>query len=398
MSYDLSLWTVECVPATAIQKLMPDSKISNGEVELVGNGWLAAIGHSTKAEPEDIPDQIAAELPGIGWLICVNIQPISAPDAAKDEIKAALTILAKEFRGVVEDQQIGTVVLPSGSEQHSRAVKDIASRVVTLNLNYWFTESPLRTRQGRELLIDYVAKHLPEALPRRYGLYEPPNEKWEIGGKKAFLDFLDRQVPDSTVVIYTSRPCVGFNISPRSVGWIRRGPNPTFGCGCLQLAFEFTALEDDDWRTAIEKAWLDIARITEPFATNVEVLDDWIIRRGRLWIDGRTEASVCSPAWFGIPRKLGLAFGLAEQYVAYWPKFKSHAVSADGVSYVDARDWQSRRSVSDIVGEAPWSVRERPGRGRVVSRGGRRTSYKPAPKGYPWVFFFPRPWRTRLGL
>jgi hypothetical protein len=27
MSYDLNLWTVDCVPATAIQKLMPGAKI-----------------------------------------------------------------------------------------------------------------------------------------------------------------------------------------------------------------------------------------------------------------------------------------------------------------------------------------------------------------------------------
>jgi hypothetical protein len=38
MSYDLNLWTVDCVPAPAIQKLIPDAKILENRIELVGNG------------------------------------------------------------------------------------------------------------------------------------------------------------------------------------------------------------------------------------------------------------------------------------------------------------------------------------------------------------------------
>jgi hypothetical protein len=391
MSYDLNLWTVKRVAATAVQEFMPDAKVSNTRVELAGNGWLVAFEPSTKIELEDIPDEVAAALPGISWLTSVNIEPITVPNATKIKIKIVLKAIAKEFGGVVEDPQADTVSLPSGIKRYRPTVQDIDSRVATLNLNYWFTESPLRTKQGREQLLDYITRHLPEALPRRYGLYEPPSEKWEIGGKAAFLDFLDGQTPDSMIVIYTSRPCVDFHITPATVGWVRRGSAQIFRCGCLKFAFEFGALEDDGWRTAIERAWLDIAKITKPFATNVEVVDDWILRgRGRLWADSRTGSSVCSPAWFGVPRTLGLAFGLAEQYAAYWPQLKTHAVSADGLRYVDTCDWRSRRSASDIVGEAPDSIRERPGRGRVVGPDG-LTRHNAAPEGYPSVFFFPPP-------
>ncbi len=98
MSYDLSLWTVNSVPAAAIQKLMPDSTISDMRVELAGNSWLVAIEPSTKVELEDIPDEVAAALPGITWLISVNIQPISAPNAAMDKVKVVLKSLAKGVR------------------------------------------------------------------------------------------------------------------------------------------------------------------------------------------------------------------------------------------------------------------------------------------------------------
>jgi hypothetical protein len=391
MSYDLRLWTVEPVPADAIQKLLPNARIFDGGVEFAGMGWLASIGYSISVELEDIPDHVGAAIPGITSLIEVIIQPISAPDDAMDAVEEALKTLAKQFRGAVEDLQTDTLVLPSGPLR-IRSSAQIDSRLSTLDFNYWFTESPLRTREGRGRLIDYLAEQLPAALPRRYGLYEPPSEKWEIGGRAAFLDFLDGHPPDELTVIYPTRPCVHFIISPVEVGWAGSGTHRIFKCGCLKTAFEFTVLEDAEWRTALERAWLDIATIVQPFATNVEVVDGWIFDRGHLWIDEHTEASVCSPAWFGVPRNLGLAFGLAKNYLQYWPQLRTRSASADGLAYVNAGDWRSRRGVSEIIGEAPSAIRERPGRGRTVGFKG-AVSYKPVPKGYPCVFFFPMPHR-----
>lgn len=395
MSYDLHLWTVEPVPADAFQKLMPNARISDSGVEFAGTGWLAIIGYSTSVELEDIPDHVEAANPGITSLNEVIIQPISAPNDAMDAVKEALKTLAKQFRGVVEDLQTDILVLPSGPHR-VRSPAQIDSRLSTLDLNYWFTESPLRTREGRGRLIDYLAEHLPAALPRRYGLYEPPSEKWEIGGRTAFLDFLDGQAPGKLTVIYPTRPCVHFVISPVDVGWAWRGGHRIFKCGCLKIAFEFTVLEDAEWRTALERAWLDIARIVQPFATNVDVVDGWVFDRSHLWSDGQTGDSVCSPAWFGVPRNLGLAFGLAKKYLQYWPQLRARAASADGLAYVNTGDWRARRCVSELVGEAPSAIRERPGRGRTVGFKG-AVSYKPVPEGYPRVFLFSmphRPWAT----
>ena len=182
------------------------------------------------------------------------------------------------------------------------------------------------------------------------------------------------------IVTYTSRPVVDLYLSPTEVGWIEISGDRLFGCGCLKLEFEFAALEDAGWRTTIERAWLDVARLTQPFATNVEVIGGWFLRgNGQVCADGWSEKSVCVPAWFGVPRRLGLAFGLAEKYVDFWPSFREHATLSEGLMHVNAGDWPSRRSVSEIIGEAPESIRERPGRG----------TYEKFPEGYPPVFFFP---------
>ena len=395
MSYDLRLWSIVPVPASALQKLMPHARVLDDGVELAGEGWLATIGHSTPVEVEDVPDYIAAASPGIKSLNDLVIQPISAPDDAKDAIKQALKALAEEFYGVVEDPQTGMLLLPSGTRR-AQPTRQTESRLSTLGLNYWFTESPLRTRDGRGRLLDYLAENLPAALPRRYGLHEPPGEKWEVGGQTAFLDFLDRQAAGRQSVIYPSHPCVSFDFFPVDFGW-RRGPRRVFKCGCLKIAFDFAALEDAAYRSILEKAWLDIARIVQPFATNVEVVDGWTYSRGHLWVDAQTGDSVCTTAWFGVPRRLGLAFGLAEICLPYWPRMRTNAAMSDGLAYVDAGNWRSRRSVSEIIGEAPSAIRERPGRGRTLERNG-AVRHEPAPQGYPSVFFFPMPHRPWASL
>jgi hypothetical protein len=369
---------------------MPHPRISERAVEFAGNRWLVEFSYAVRVEAEDIPEHVAAAVSGLAWLTDVGIQPISAPDDAKGAIKEALRTLAEKFHGVVEDQQIDGLLLPSGPQQIVPGA-ETDGRISTLNLNYWFTESPLRTNEGRGLLIEYLAEHLPAALPRRYGLNEPPTEKWKDGGKAAFLDFLDRQPPDTSIVIYPTRPCVAFNLSPAAVGWVSKD---RFRCGCLQFSFEFAALEDAEWRATLKRAWRDIANIVEAFATNVEVVDGWNLHRGRLWADRETGDSVCSSAWFGVPRRLGLAFGLAEKYVEHWPQLRTHAVSTSGLASIDTEDWRSRRGVSDIVGEAPEAIRERLGRGRTVGSNG-TVGHKPFPEGLPREFLFPAPHRSR---
>jgi hypothetical protein len=110
---------------------------------------LLTIENSAEVEVEDIPEQVMAALPGIAWLSSVNIEPIGAPSAVKREVKRALKALANDFGGAVEDPQTDSVTLPAGTKRFRPATRDPETRVAKLSLNYWFTESPLRSRHGR---------------------------------------------------------------------------------------------------------------------------------------------------------------------------------------------------------------------------------------------------------
>jgi hypothetical protein len=83
MSYDLRLWTVNRVPTTTVQALLPDARIREGCVQVESKGWVVTIEESVEVEAEDIPDEVMAAVPGIAWLNSVNIEPIGAPGAVK---------------------------------------------------------------------------------------------------------------------------------------------------------------------------------------------------------------------------------------------------------------------------------------------------------------------------
>lgn len=347
---------------------------------------MIAIESSVDVDAEDVPESVMAVLPGVSCLVRVNVEPISAPASVKARAIQGLKQLANRYAGAVEDPQTDRLILASGFRRFKPPTVATDSRISMLNLNYWMDDSPLRTRNGRAALLDYLAIHLPEALPRRYGLVEPPTERWDVGGKDGFLDFIDLH-PSDQLVIYTRRPVVDLSFSLSDPAWKARGDGHVFQCSGLTISFEYAALQDPGWFTSIHRAWMALAELLQPVATNVERVDGWILSRGgRLWADFGTEYGTPTRMWFGIPRKLGLAFALADHYVDAWPALKSLGTSARGFHCATVPDWRSPGDVSDSIGDPPDEIRERPGRGTVFTSTG--STYNSSPDTYPQNLLF----------
>jgi hypothetical protein len=322
----------------------------------------------------------------VRWVTDVGLEPISAPLAARKRFKSIVKELAARARGAIEDPQEGTVELPSGAKRYAAPPRG-QERISLLSLNYWFVDSPVHKRSGRATLIDYLARHMPEALPRRYGRSEPPQHRWDPGGRERFLDFLDSQGVDY-VVIYPSKPCLGFHLCPIPSGWVRWGARRLFRCGYLQLQFDSRAMHDPAWHNALRSAWLDVAAIVQPFATNVEILANYIEARATIRSDAKTEWSACSPWWAGIPARLGLALALDERYTSAWPTFAARTSAAGPLHFVSLVDWRKSDDLTRIVGTPPEDLLERPGRGWSIGADG-YGRFEAAPGAYPAFFPFP---------
>src|SRR5215212_8869124 len=143
-----------------------------------------------EVEDEDLPEVVAGAL-----LVCRWTVQISVPaGATKGDVRRAERLaraLAKESSGLVYDPQEDAIVWP-------RSVKRLREPVVsrdrdddgrTLELT-WLVARRLDARDGHAL-VDILQRDLPEALPRRFGGYEPPQGRLERDGAPAFAALWD---------------------------------------------------------------------------------------------------------------------------------------------------------------------------------------------------------------
>ena len=188
MSYDIEVFSTEKPTAPASEE---------------GRDWQIAVDGPLNVEPEDIPAQVRALLPGLRFVTQFYLEGNASSSAQKKLLTMARGV-ARSARGIVVDQQQGTVGLFS-----SWFVEDIA-------FSEFLTD-----------MLDLFQRTIPEVLPRRYGLWEPPQFKLATDGIGHLRDFLAKNLRD-TVVWYCHKPCqYVFKSIPDRVGATPRG----FRCG-----------------------------------------------------------------------------------------------------------------------------------------------------------------------
>ena len=141
-------------------------------------------------------------LPGIEWLTNLNLEGKTSGEAFK-LVQSAADDIARHSHGAVLDQQDGSIRLPPGVKRFlSPRAKETFD---VLSLSWWFMDSPIESRAGREQFAAFLERSLPECLPKRYGLYEPPQNVYADTGRGHFLQFWEENLHDM-IVWYPHRP------------------------------------------------------------------------------------------------------------------------------------------------------------------------------------------------
>jgi hypothetical protein len=122
--------------------------------------------------------------------------------------------------------------------------------------------------------LEVARRHLPEALPRRFGSYEPLPMKLDVDGPDAFVQV----AADETwsLGFEASAPCIEGSIATGSAG-------P--GVHSHSLSVHREPLADRHWRAALQHLFADFATATDAVFGSAEV------QRGAEW-SGRS-------AWYG---------------------------------------------------------------------------------------------------
>lgn len=378
MSYDLEVWSVR---PPDLPEALPNSTDWQPERtgwQRRGRGWQIVVGMTDDVWPEDVPGDVAVRLPGIAHLTQLNLEPIHAPKSAHTLLRRTAQDIARSGHGLIHDRQTDSLETPTGVKRFAAAPRE--QTFSRLCMTWWFLDGPLSSPEGVSTLLSMLEARLPEALPRRYGLYEPPQYSFDEGGRVAFEHFLIEHL-DDLVVWYPRRPVASVSLAAcPGQGLTERG----FKACRLCLEVEVEALRVPGWETELRVLWHTVSKLVRPFYGDVRTLHGALRGRGTYAFGPETELHpVSGPWWGGVPRKLGHAVVAGREYQSVWPQLALHADAQSDLLFLSVPQWSGRRSVNTIVGAPPEDISQQTG----VSRFG-----SVIPERYPPVWPLPGPY------
>lgn len=171
-------------------------------------------------------------------------------------------------------------------------------RVATVDLG-WHCLRDEVDRDVARLFVTLAERLLPEALPRRFGEYEPYQGKFADAG----IDGFDDAWANATTTLYFagSGPCVFGSLSA-GPGNLR--PDKFWSMSLTILA---EPLRDPAWRDALRRFFVVIADNVPAFYASAELTRGHIWSGRSLWADGETESAIWPvryrQGWLGLPPK-----------------------------------------------------------------------------------------------
>ena len=135
-----------------------------------------------RIEREDLPDTVISGAVGVRWVYQLSIGGSSLP--GKQLATEFARAIAQRCGGVVYDPQQDAIVFPRGG---TRRFKPEPATKVDLVQFKWFARREDVTPESPVILFDLIRSHLPEALPRRFGSFEPLQGSLDEAGKDGFV-------------------------------------------------------------------------------------------------------------------------------------------------------------------------------------------------------------------
>jgi hypothetical protein len=302
VSYDLTVYVPGAVRAAQLREF-----ISAQNTLRVGDfdderGWVAVargakrrycftVEGPFRVEPEDVPEDVIAAVLGVTYLYSVTVE-----GSAEADVPHAVRFarrLSQSFGGAVVDQQTAEVWARGAARVASRPQRDERVHVVHLA---WYARKQNVDDAFGQYYTRACRRLLPEALPRRYGEFEPLQGKLEAAGDEGFAQTW--RDATSTVFFSARTPCLGGSIS---AGPSETHPSPIWD---MTLEVHHEPLSDRRWRDALQQFFISIADHLCAFYASAEVTRGNIWNGRSMWVDQSTEWAI-SPArregWMGLP-------------------------------------------------------------------------------------------------
>ena len=243
-------------------------------------------------EPEDVPSAVEASV-----LAAKVLYQFIVEDPTDSEVPHATRCarrLAEALDGAVLDPQKDLVWSRSTTRIVASPPKsEPASELKAM----WFCLRDDVGPDAARTLLRLVERYLPEAMPRRFGGYEPLRGKLTDGGIDGFVGAWSEE--DSTVFTTATLPCLGGAIS----GGGASGHPRTFWH--VSLDFLAEPFRDPAWRDALRSLFIEVADALPAFYASVELSEGhrWTGRKMVSDLDSDWPISPVSrdQVWSGLP-------------------------------------------------------------------------------------------------
>ncbi len=313
MSYDLEIGTHERPTRAQIESWATEQGLTvepNGDDSLVvsrpakrGDGYLFEVGGPHAAEPEDFADEIAAACLLPRWTMSVLV-PYSVPKRAIELGRALARHLAAANDGAAFDPQEDGLIWPRGVPKRvpPRHEEELTS-LVSLK---WYLP-PARWARAPETLVRVLGRRCPEALPSRYGRFEPPQHRFEADDVTPFVSFvLDAE--EGHGFWFARRPSFGGSWAAPHADEHVRPDDERLRIAHLGVDFDGRVLEQDQrWREAVVDLFATLAAELGAFFGAVQVEPGWTVTRnnrlhgGIEHMEHKSEHILRGLLWQGLP-------------------------------------------------------------------------------------------------
>jgi hypothetical protein len=278
LSYDVQVFSQRTVSADELRQLLAEAGLAVDEAGVAAGSlpvvrgararYSFTLGLPVAVEAEDVPEEVTAVLLGPSYLYELMVEGSSTTETPH-AVRFARR-LAQASAGVVLDQQTGEV----WARGKPRAAPPVQRGTIDIVDVHWYVRPGGTGARAAEAWLDLARRHLPEALPRRFGSYEPLAMKLDLDGRDVFVQAVAGE--DYAISFKATAPCIE--------GGLAGGSGRT-GVNSHRLSVHRGALADPRWRAALQRLFVEFAAATDAVFASAEV------QRGVEW-SGRS-------AWFG---------------------------------------------------------------------------------------------------
>lgn len=359
MSYDLVVWTRGL--ALAFNQLLADEgfcPMSSDHWEFTSKNWMISASIDP-VEDDDIPDDIYSRIRGVTHQVSIHVMPGDAPASAKTKARRLARAMAEAGQGAFQDLQSDQLSIAKSARANPiNTVRREAAEnsQAILSLAWYMNHSDVMKSEGVNRLLDVLARYLPEALPRRYGPYEPLRFKYAEMGR---AHFVETYCEDPGTSIYCSLPAISLSLPSFAHGHRKIGAEKRYWANEVRIELDAKILDDSVWAAHLPKAFMAISRCLCPFYGEARKLRGYrISRNGALFFqtrdvpetaDGMSESSPVSAWWDGIPRTPAIACVIGDPYLGLWSD-RMGWKDLDGLSYFQSMVWDQEASGYNIPG------------------------------------------------